>query len=462
MKTVFLTSVVVLLGLAAGQMPAGAANLAEMPLAADHEYMAPAARDGDGLPTSLAADVEAPKADAAPAANDATTPRSAADAPAEAAPLPPQPWRLPEPEALKDLGIQQYGWLEQGATFNSLSPRDRWNGPVLCNDRGNEYEMNQLWLGWERKVKTDGCGWDLGGRIDLAYGTDWRYGECYGLETNLDAPNHLYGFVMPQFYLEAGYNDLTVKMGHYAACMGYEIVAAPGNFFYSHSYALGYSEPVLVTGVQADYKLNNAWNVIAGFHDGFNAFQDPNGMFHFLGGAKWHNDAYKVSLSLLTDVGPQFAADDQQYVYSLVFKKQFSEKLQYAFEQVLGGTEEVNNPSVPGGYAKWYGLDQYLIYTLNPCWSAGARAEVFRDQNGTRVAGIGNVNYGWPAAPGFAGTFTEVTLGLNWHPHANFVVRPEARWDCYGGSTNVQGQLPFGDGTRSSQFLFATDLIFSF
>ena len=62
---------------------------------------------------------------------------------------------------------------------------------------------------------------------------------------------------MPQFYMEVGYNDLTVRMGHYAPSIGYEVVAAPGNFFYSHSYALAYSEPVLVTGLQADYKLNN-------------------------------------------------------------------------------------------------------------------------------------------------------------------------------------------------------------
>ena len=62
-------------------------------------------------------------------------------------------------------------------TFNSLSPTNRWNGPVFTNDRSNEYEMNQLWLGWERAVKTDGCGWDIGGRIDLMYGSDWRYGH---------------------------------------------------------------------------------------------------------------------------------------------------------------------------------------------------------------------------------------------------------------------------------------------
>jgi hypothetical protein len=429
--------------------------------------MPPAAEAGpnDGGPhqeLSLAGDANAPSAAAPGKAEQPSEAAAPAAEPAAANPAPAKPWSLPEPCILEQMGIQQYGWVEQGLTFNSLSPTNRWNGPVFTNDRSNDYEMNQLWLGWERPVKTDGCGWDIGGRIDLMYGSDWRYGDCYGLETNLDAPNKLYGLILPQFFLEVGYNDLTVKMGHFAPSIGYEVVAAPGNFFYSHSYALGYSEPVLVTGVQADYKLNDAWNIIGGFHDGFNAFEDPNGMFHFLGGVKWHDDEHKVSLSLMTDIGPQYAADDNQFEYTLVFKKQLSEKLLYAFEQVLGGTENVST-TVPGGYAKWYGLDQYLIYTLNPCWSAGARAEVFRDQNGSRVGGLGSVGLdGWPADPGFAGTFTEVTLGLNWHPHPNLVVRPEARWDMYSGSTNLQNQLPFGDGTRSSQFLFATDLIFSF
>ena len=397
-------------------------------------------------------------------------------APAEANQDPAKPWKLPEPDVLKQLKIVQYGWLEQGLTFNSLSPTNRWNGPVFTNDRSNEYEMNQLWLGWERPVKTDGCGWDIGGRIDLMYGSDWRYGLCNGLETNLDAPNQTYGFIMPQFYMEVGYNDLTVKIGHFAPSIGYEVVAAPGNFFYSHSYALGYSEPVLVTGFQGDYKLNEYWNFIAGLNEGFNEFQDEDGKFHFLGGVKWHNDEHKVSVSLMTDVGPQdvgpqFGPVDplgrnNQYEFTLVFKKQFSEKLLYASEQVFGVTEENSDPALFGPTAKWWGLDQYLIYTINPRWSAGARVEFFRDQEGTRVGGLGSVGVeGWPAAPGFAGTFTEVTLGLNWHPNlpkVSIVVRPETRWDCYSGTTNLQGQLPFGDGTRSSQFLFATDVILSF
>ena len=73
-----------------------------------------------------------------------------------------------------------------------------------------------------------------------------------------------------------GYNDLTVKIGHYAAVMGYEVVPAPGNFFYSHSYELAYAEDILVTGVQADYKLNDNWSVNGGFNRGWFMFEDDN------------------------------------------------------------------------------------------------------------------------------------------------------------------------------------------
>ena len=291
---------------------------------------------------------------------------------------------------------------------------------------------------------------------------------CNGLETNLDAPNKLYGLILPQFYMEVGYNDLTVKIGHYAPSIGYEVVAAPGNFFYSHSYALGYSEPVLVTGLQADYKLNDFWNLIGGFHEGFNQFQNENGKFHFLGGVKWHNDEHKVSVSLMTDVGPQANSLDplgqnNQYEYTLVFKKQLSEKFSYAFEHVFGVTEENADPQVFGQTAKWYGLDQYLFYTINPAgrrgpaWSCSAT----RTERGLAAWAAWASSAGRPRRD-LPARSRRSRLGLNWHPNPNIVVRPEARWDCYSGSTNLQSQLPFGDGTRSSQFLFATDLIFSF
>jgi hypothetical protein len=244
--------------------------------------------------------------------------------------------------------------------------------------------------------------------------------------------------------------------------MGYEVVAAPGNFFYSHSYLLCYSEPILTTGLQADYKISNNWSINGGFNRGWQTFDDNNDSLDFLGGLKWHNDKNTTSLSFEIDVGPQDPlGQDNRYDYALVFKQQLSKNLLYVAQHNMGG-EPGTSQSTPGGYADWYGLAQYLIYTIDPKWSLGTRIEWFRDDDGTRVAGIGNVNFGWPAAPGFRGTFTEWTTGLNWRPQANFVVRPELRCDWYSGTVNNQGQLPFGDGRHSEQLTFATDIIMTF
>ncbi len=86
-------------------------------------------------------------------------------------------------------------------------------------------------------------------------------------------------------------------------------------------------------------------------------------------------------------------------------------------------------------------MAQYLIYTINPKWSAGTRIEWFRDDDGDRVAGVGNVNLGWTAAPGFVGTFTEWTTGLNYRPCPNLVIRPEIRCDWYSGSAQQPGPI---------------------
>jgi hypothetical protein len=369
-----------------------------------------------------------------------------------------KPWTIPQLKALERLGILTTGWLEQGVTFNALSPHDGWNGPVATNDLSNNYELNQFWLTFVRPVKTDGCGFDVGGRIDACYGTDWRYGDSLGLESKIDAANGLYGLVIPQFYLEVGYDDLTVKMGHYAASMGYEQVPAPANFFYSHSHELAYAEIILATGFQADYKLSENWSVNGGINTGWGMFEDNNDKMSFLGGLKWHNTSDKTSVSFEITAGPSDpAGENHLYDYALVLKQQLSEKLLYVAQHNFGGAE-----TATGGYGIWYGLDQYLIYTINPKLSAGARVEWFRDEEGTRVAGVGNLNDGWSGLPGFAGTFSEVTTGLNWRPCRNLVVRPELRWDWYGGTTNVAGQLPFGDGLHASQFLFATDAVFTF
>ena len=51
-----------------------------------------------------------------------------------------------------------------------------------------------------------------------------------------------------------------------------------------------------------------------------------------------------------------------------------------------------------------------------------------------------------------------ITLGLNYTYNANIRVRPELRWDWYGGS----GPDLFDDMTKNSQFTAAVDAIVQF
>ena len=62
---------------------------------------------------------------------------------------------------------------------------------------------------------------------------------------------------MPQLYVEVAaplLNGVSLKAGHFYANMGYERVAAPDNFFYSHSYSFIFGEPFTFTGAMATIK----------------------------------------------------------------------------------------------------------------------------------------------------------------------------------------------------------------
>ncbi|MGB9689211.1 porin [Thermogutta sp.] len=371
----------------------------------------------------------------------------------------PDRWTIPQPWFLQRLGIRMGGWLEQGITFNAQEPPDQFNGPVATNDLDHEYQMNQLWLYFDRPADNGGCGWAWGGHVDMTYGTDWRFGINNGLEDRINGLQ-TYGLVLPQFYLELAYNRLSVKMGHFAAILDYEAVPAPMNPFYSHSYSYGYTVPQLVTGMLFDYRWTPLLSFQAGFHRGWMQFEDNNDRLDFMGGVKWHSEDNRLSIAYAVSAGPQDdAANQDRFVYSLVVQWQMTDRFKYVLVHNLG----TENRAAPGGQdAEWYGLNQYFLYTINPCWSAGMRVEWLRDDDGVRIAGPGNIPgiRAW-SGRGFAGDFYEITWGLNWRPNGNWLVRPEIRWDWYDGPAGPTG-LPFDGGSSDSQLTFAMDAIFSF
>lgn len=374
-----------------------------------------------------------------------------------------EPCRLIDCCPLSSHGIVIGGWIDQGVTVNGHHPANRFNGPVTFNDRSGEYQMNQLDLFMERVTETCGCGFDVGGRIDLLYGTDHRFTMAGGLEDDWNGDHRFYGLAMPQAYLDVAYNNWTVRMGHFYSILGYESVMAPENFFYSHSYTHQYGEPFTHTGALAMYELNDCWSLSAGFHRGWDQWEDNNDELGFLGGVGWTSPSERTTVDFaLTSSSEDDAGDNNRFAYSLVMAHQLTCRLQWVLQHDLGHEEDAGNAQGTQD-AEWYGVNTYLFYDLNCCWKLGLRYEWFHDDDGARVDSD-NAAGGPPNGillNGVASDWQEIALGLNYKPNANVTWRTECRWDWVDPLVPaIDG--PFNDGNNRDQFLWSTDLIVQF
>ena len=355
-----------------------------------------------------------------------------------------EPWRL-----LPEFGNWSLtGWAEAGYTTSADSPSSRFVRPVGLNDR-EDGQLNQLYAILERPLDTDGC-WDIGGRVDLLYGTDARFSEVRGLELRRDGSNHwnsrtFYRLAVPQMYAEFGNDNLSVKVGHWYTTIGYEVVPAVGNFFYSRAYTMMYAAPFTHTGVIGTYSYSDQLSFYGGIHNGWNNFDATTNRGSMLTGFNWTRCDEKLGVALSMTTGDEInnqSVYSERTLFSLVVNYHLTCDLEYVFQHDNGWQEDDGGANVD---AEWYGINQYLLYTINDCWRAGCRVDWFRDDDGVRVSdAFGN--------SGFAGNFYNATLGLVWTYCPNLTIRPEVRWDWYDGVG-----LPYDDGTKDDQFTAAVD-----
>ena len=369
----------------------------------------------------------------------------------------PDPWTLPQPCALACRDIKIAGWLSGGVYGNAFG--DASNGPLSLNSVGDGFTANQLWIYAEKKVDTQGCGTDWGFRTDYVFGTDGPDTQTigdrswdWGWNTGRD-----YGSAIPQLYGEFGFNDWTLKAGHFYTPMGYEVVPAPGNFFYSHSYMFGYAEPFTHTGFLLTRKVNDKVSVFGGWVDGWDAgFGNYNGGSNFIGGTnitfseksslswvictgRWGDGrAPYVNGAALGNVGEVFHS-------CLVFTRKIGDNWTYVLQNDIA-----NNWARPGGNdAQWYGIAQYLLYKINDCWSVGGRLEWFRDDDGVRVI------------DGNAGNYWEATLGLNYQAARELHVPARTPLRLVRRQRGPRGR-PFNGGLDIDQVSAGFDMIFTY
>jgi len=345
--------------------------------------------------------------------------------------------------------------MAQSFTANPTNPADRNNGPVTFIDRSNEYLMNQAYVYVDRPTNTDCRVFDIGGRVDLLYGTDARFTLAEGLDDHIvsDSASRFYKMSIPQLYAEAAIGNLAVQMGRFYTILGYETVTAPDNFFISHSYNMQYGEPFTHTGVLARYEGSHGVTLAGGFTRGWNNWEDNNDDLDVIAGINWTSDDARRSLSASMTTG---AEDDlgqnDRTLATVVLEQALGSHVNYVFHSDYGFE---NNGVGADQDAEWYGFVNYLTWDINHCWSLGTRYEWFSDDDGVRVVGRGSPDLLPP------GHWQDIAVGVNYRPRDNWLVRSEARWDWVEQLVPLPGG-PYDGGNSRSQFIWSLDLIIGF
>ncbi len=340
---------------------------------------------------------------------------------------PEEPWTLQEYlfgdcECAPTIG----GWMEYGYHSNNV-PLSFNRFDLFSFSDVDQGQLNQSWLYIEKEANGD-CGWGWGYRADIMYGTDSHKTQAFGNSTSAAGftngwdnswDNGIYGWAMPQAYVEVAKGDLSIKGGHFYTLVGYEVVTAPDNFFYTHALTMFNSEPFTHTGVLATYGYSDDIEIYAGWTAGWDTgFDTLDGGSSWLGGASLTLSEH-LSVTYISTAGNFGLRGRNAYSHSIVMNAQLTDKLEYVIQSDMVSIGQVNpNGIAPGGLPggnvnvplgnDQVGINQYMFYTINDCLSVGGRME-------------------WWKTDGVS--FHELTGGINYKPHANVIIRPEVRYD---------------------------------
>lgn len=292
------------------------------------------------------------------------------------------------------------GWIQTGYHSNNTG---------LFNDRPDNVNLHQLWFYLEKEAARE-CYWDLGFRMDVMYGTDASKTQAFGNPAGTwDYQNGLdyddYGWALPQLYAELARDRMSIKLGHFYTLVGYEVVTAPDNFFYSHAYTMFNSEPFTHTGAIASYDLTDSTTLYSGWTLGWDTgFNQLNGGSNFLGGfSKGLGD--NATFTYISTAG-NLGWRGSGYTHSAVMDFNLTDNLNYVFQSDLVSTDS------SGGNNNEVGINQYLLYTISDQLAAGTRMEWWKSD----ISGTTQSTYA-------------LTSGLNIKPSENLIIRPEVRYN---------------------------------
>ncbi len=281
------------------------------------------------------------------------------------------------------------------------------NSTTLFNQRPGKYGLHQFWMTIEEPT---GRNSQFGMRIDAVYGLDAQRFQAVG-NTPVGAPNDWdagydngnFGWAIPQAYVSWASGNINYKAGKFLSPFGYEKVPSIENFFYSRTFTRTYTEPMSNTGIIAEVQRDANTTLMGGVTAGWDTgFEQAAGGFTLLTGvSKQVNQNVKLSItSSLGDTGYRNSGTLNSAIAEL--------KLLPHLNYVIQG-DALNLDT-----NQEFGLIQYLFYDCNECLALGARLEWWK---GDQIfAGATSSTY-------------DFTVGANYRPASNLLIRPEMRWD---------------------------------
>ena len=357
---------------------------------------------------------------------------------------------------LERLGLDVSAYLQQSVNTNSRNPRNpptgagNWPGAGWMY-RNDEYMLNRAYFSVTRTPDTSNGQWDIGGAVDVLYGTDYQFLQSRGLETHKDFTNKwnsdngsglfgvgLMGVALPQAYFQIANDKVSIKLGHFYHPLGFERLDRHAHLIgNTGTYSVFYGEFLPVTGAMADLQLTDHLTISGGIHQGNGVWTDNNDNLNGFVGCNWSDEDTLVSF--VADVGAEDdAGRNDQYIQSIVFQQAFGDGWLYIFHTDYGF---VQNGAPGGSHANWYSIINTIGYTFSEKFTVGARYELFDDDDGARVA----------PAPG-SGVWHAAGIGGTYKICPNLWLRPEFRWDRFDADSGV-GPGPFKNGTERDQFL---------
>ncbi len=261
--------------------------------------------------------------------------------------------------------------------------------------------LNQVILTLERPLDPKKPSeFQLGFKLQGMYGSDARYAHFLG---EFDRQNHRNQFTVVEAYLNTHLPILTkggvdVKVGQYVTLEGAEVIYAPSNFFYSHSYIFNFGIPFMHTGVMTTTHLTPMVDLYLGIDTGVNTTfgrnGDNNDAIAFHGGIGLNLLKGDLTITATTHIGPELPRGtpgvdpnrDLRYLNDITTVWKINKK--------LTSTTDVNYIRDDGLKAEGWGVAQYFTYTLTDQWAVGVRGEVWRDRDGAFVAAFpGNLDF---------------------------------------------------------------------